>query len=372
MADWRQRLTNFCGPGVLAGITFGDWLGLLRQNRFVVHPCCWARAGAISWQALLNSLGRLRERRLYETEWSAAEVRAPLFVLGHWRSGTTLLHDLLAVDDRFACPTLYQVMYPHTFATSEKLGATMLRLLAPRQRPQDNMRLDPSEAWEDEFAMCVWGMRSTYLSWAFPKGADAYDRFLTFRDASKADVERWQQSLGAFLRKLTWKHGGKPLILKSPTHTCRIRLLLEMFPDARFVHIHRDPYTVFQSSLHLYDKILPMIRLQRTDRFDWAGRVIRQYNEMHGAFFEERPLIPAGRFHEVRFAELERDPMAQVRGVYEALGLPEFGYFEAKLRDYVATLSGYKKNVHRELYPEQRERVAKEWRICFEQFGYPI
>lgn len=296
-------------------------------------------------------------------------VPAPLFVLGHWRSGTTLLHDLLAVDERFACPNLYQVIYPHVFLTTEGVGSVLLRLFAPRQRPQDNMKLDPAAAWEDEFAMCVWGFTTSYLSWAFPERADHYDRFLTFDGVPDEDVRRWRETFIRFLKKLTVKH-RKPLVLKSPTHTCRIRLMLEMFPDARFVHIHRDPFTVYQSSLHLFQTAMPMIRLQRTEGIDWEARVIRQYKEMHEAFFRERELIPAGRYHEVCFEELENDAVGQIRALYAALGLPDFAEVVPRLRSYTDSIAQYRKNAYRELAPEMRRRIAAEWRRCFNEWGY--
>lgn len=372
MRPWREQLAVLSGPGVLPGVTFGDWLRLLRDNRFRVHPFYLWRAGTITWTSLLNSLARRAEERRCARELNGVEVRPPLFVLGHWRSGTTLLHDLLSVDGRFGCPTLYQVIYPHTFLTTERAGSAFLRMFSPETRPQDNMRLDPATAWEDEFAMCMTGFCSPYLTWAFPGRAGFYDRFLTFRGATPAEVERWRGAFLTHLRKLTLRHGGRPLVLKSPAHTGRVRLLLEMFPGAKFVHIHRDPYATFQSCLHLYEKILPYIRLQRTDRFDWAGRVFRQYNEMYDAFFEERGLIPPGDLHEVGFEELEKDPVGEVRKAYAALGLPDFGEVEPELRRYVASIAGYRKNAHRELPPDLRRRVAAEWRRGFDEWGYAV
>lgn len=355
---------------MLAGITLGDWLSLLRANRFRVSPRYLPRAGTITWTSVTNSIVRWIEQRRYGAEIDAAVVPAPLFVLGHWRSGTTLLHDLLAVDERFAIPNLYQVIYPHTFLTTEGVGSVLLRMFSPKQRPQDNMKLDPAAAWEDEFAMCVWGFATSYLSWAFPSRADHYDRFLTFEGVSAREVGLWRETFVRFLKKLTVKH-RKPLILKSPTHTCRIRLMLEMFPDARFVHIHREPFTVFQSCMHLYRTAMPMMRLQRTDGIDWEGRVIRQYKQMHDAFFRERDLIPAGRYHEICFEELEKDPMGQMRGIYEALGLPDFAEVEPRLRAYVDSIAQYCKNSYFALAPEARLRIAEQWRRCFDEWGYP-
>jgi len=371
MPTWRERMNRMVGPGVLGGITAGDWLALLRANGFRVSPACLPRAVAITWQALLNSPARWLEDRKYGRQVDATEVKPPLFVLGHFRSGTTLLHDLLAIDDRFACPNLYQVIYPHTFLTTEAMGSRMFRTFAPDHRPQDNMKLDPASAWEDEFAMCVWGFRSPYLAWPFATRRDFYDRYLTFVDATAEEVRGWREAMTAYLKKLSFKHGGKPLALKSPTHTARIRLLLELFPGARFVHIHRNPYDVYRSCLHLYATVLPNVRLQRIDDIDWEARILRQYNEMYDAFFEQRELIPPGCYHEVRFESLEKDPVGEMGRLYGALGLPDFGQAEPRLRTYVASIADYRKNSYRELEGDVRRRVAAAWVRCFGEWGYP-
>jgi hypothetical protein len=241
----------------------------------------------------------------------------------------------------------------------------------PERRAYDNVRLDLKVPCEEEFAMCVWGFMTPYLTGVFPRRAAHYDQFLTFRNAPPQAVAEWKSSLRLFLKRLMLRH-GKPLILKSPPHTGRIKLLLDMFPDARFIHIHRDPYAVFQSMTHTYITGLPFGRLQRTNEVDWTERLIRQYKELYAAFFEERCLIPAGHFHELGFEALENDPVGEIRKLYETLGLPEFANVEPALRTYVDSLSGYRKNTFPELAPDVRRRIAREWGRCFEEWGYSV
>ena len=173
-----------------------------------------------------------------------------------------------------------------------------------------------------------------------------------------------------FVRKLSFKY-GRPLVLKSPGHTCRIRLLLDLFPEAKFVHIHRNPYDVFRSTQHMVRTVTPWWALQRPNYSDMEGRTLRQYREVYDAFFEERGLIPKGHFYEIGFEALEADPIGQVRGIYEALALPDFRQVEPALRRYVASLSGYQKNTLPGLPPDLRERIAGEWRRCFDEWNYP-
>jgi hypothetical protein len=366
---WRERVLQTIGPGLLAGVTFGDWVRLLRENRFAIDPSYWLRAQAITTQSLLNAAVRRHEERTYLPRVMAVGLPPPVFVLGHWRSGTTYLHHLLAADRRFAAPNVYQTSYPHTFLTTEARSARFVGAMLPPTRPMDNVRQAPDAPNEDEFAVCAMTFRSPCVGWVFPRRADHYDRYLTFRGVPEREVEEWRQALVLYLKKLTWKH-GKPLLLKSPPHTCRIKLLLGLFPEARFVHIHRNPFTVYQSTRHTLSRVLRLTRLQGGSGYDAEGSVLRRYREMYDVIFEERGLIPAGRYCEVGFEALEADPIGTVRGVYEALSLPDFGGVETDLRAYVDTISGYRKNSFPELAPDLRDRIAVEWRRCFDEWGY--
>ncbi|HVR34430.1 MAG TPA: sulfotransferase [Methylomirabilota bacterium] len=360
------------GHNPLAGITAGDWWRLLRRHRFGVDPAYWHRAAFITLAACLNSLHRRREHRLYDAEVERVEVPPPLFVIGHWRSGTTHLHNLLAQDtDQFAFANTYQVVNPHTFLRTEEVNARRFAWMVPAKRPMDNMALSFQSPQEDEFAPCLMSLKSPYLGISFPRHEETYLRHLTFREAPAADVQAWRDAFLWFLKKLTFKY-RRPLVLKSPPHTARIRLLLEMFPGARFVHIHRDPYRVFQSFRHYFDTAVWYTYLQRPDRTVIDDRILARYNLLYDAFFEERSLIPEGRFHEMSFEDLERDPMGEMRRLYEGLGLDGFESFRPRLRDYVDSLAAYQKNPLPEIEPEWQRAVAREWRRSFDAWNYPI
>ena len=359
------------GHNYLAGITAGDWWRLIRENGFDVEACYWHRAVVITALSLVNSLQRVREdRRWHDAIRDTAITEPPLFVLGHWRSGTTHLHNLLAQDTaQFAFANTYQVINPHTFLTTEAVSSRLFAGLVPATRPMDAMALSFQTPQEDEFAPCLMTGRSPYIGVSFPHREDAYGQYLSFRDASPADVAEWRAAFVWFLKKLTLKY-RRALVLKSPAHTARVRLLLDMFPEARFVHIHRHPYDVFQSFRHYYDTAMWHTYLQRPDLASIDARILRRYTEMHDALFSDWPLIPAGRFHEVRFDDLERDPIGQIQTLYERLGLDGFAQYRPRLAAYVATLRDYQRNRFPPLAPEWRERIAHEWRRSFERWGY--
>lgn len=354
----------------LAGITAGDWWRLLRDNRFDVDACYWHRAAVISLLSLVNAVHRWRERRFDAAIAATALTGPPVFVLGHWRSGTTHLHNLLAQDTtHFAFANTYQVVNPHTFLSTEDVNTRLFAGLLPPTRPMDNMALSFASPQEDEFAPLLMTLRSPYLGVSFPRREAAYDPFLTFREAPAADVEAWSQAFVWFLKKLTLRCGRR-LVLKSPTHTARVRLLRTLFPDARFLHIHRHPYDVFQSFQHYYDTAMWFTYLQRPDLSTIDERILQRYTAVHDALFEDVPSIPAGHFHEVAYADLERDPIGVLRGTYRALDLGDFTPVEPAVTRYLASLDGYEKNTFPPLAPAERVRVATAWRRSFERWGY--
>jgi hypothetical protein len=368
--DWRETFLLSFGPGIFAGVTFGDWLALLKENHFSVDPRYWLRASIITLGSLSNSLIRRREEAAFGQKIAATELAPPIFILGIWRSGTTHLHNLFGVDDRFSFPNVYQVCFPHTFLLTEKRATQGMRFFLPKRRMQDNVRLGFEVPSEDELALCITTFYSALMGSVFPRRAAHYDRYVTFRGAPEAEVKKWQDTLLWFAKKVTLK-SPRPLVLKSPLHTGRIRLLLEVFPEAKFVHIHRDPYVVFQSARHTVVQFRRLSGLQRS-RLDVDDPTIRYYQDATDAFFEEKTLIPSERFHELRFADLERDPIGEMRKAYEALGLPEFGYVEPAMAKYLASLTGYEKNTYGPLAPEHRARISREWRRSFEAWGYPF
>jgi hypothetical protein len=234
------------------------------------------------------------------------------------------------------------------------------------------MALSVGASAEDEAALSVMTLLSPVVGFSFPERAAFYDRYLTFRDASSEEVERWKSAFLAFARKLTWKY-RRPLVLKSPGHTCRIRLILDAFPDARFVHVHRNPYIVYQSMMRLMAAVWGIYSFQRPPESATVhSRVIRQYRVVYEAFFEERSLIPRGRYCEVGFEELERDPLGEMTRIYDQLSLPDFAEVRPAIERYVRSLAGYQKNAHSDLPVEVKSEISGAWRRCFEEWGYPI
>lgn len=349
------------------GMTLGECARLLYRHRRAIDPPYWPRAAFMALTSAANSAVRWYENLSYGPKVRDVAIKPPIFILGHWRSGTTHLHNLLASDRQLAYPNFYQTVNPHTFLSTERYSR-IIGLAYPKTRLLDNMRLGAQTPAEEEFATCG-TLCSPFFSWVFPSCADHYDRYVTFRDVPEEEIARWKAALTLFLQKLTWKY-DRPLVLKSPPQTGRIRLLLQIFPDARFIHIHRNPYAVFQSTRRQVAVMMRITGLQRPHPEHTDAQIIRRYRLMYDAFFEERELIPAARFHEVCYEELDRDPVGQVRRIYEKLDLSGFDAMLPTLRRYIDSLASYRKNEYPELSPSQRRVVAQAWRRSFDEWRY--
>ncbi len=364
------HLAKMFGPGCLAGIRLGDWWKLLAENGFHVDARYWGRAIHLTISSLITSPVSWLENVFHGPILESTQVEPPLFVLGSWRSGTTHLHNLLCQDDRFSAPDLFQTMYPHTFRSARWWLEPLLGALTPRRRFMDNMKMSLREPAEDEMAIGILSRKSNSFSWVFPRRAEKYDRYLSFEQATPKDRAAFQQALKFFVNKVQLAADNRPLILKSPNHTARIELILEVFPEAKFLHIHRNPYEVFQSFVHMAQNVIPVWALQKYDFSRLHEMVLSQYRQLYEAYFHQRQVIPTGQHYELSYEALVADPVSQLEQAYSQLNLPDFKTARPKIESYLETTKNYQRNKHIEIPDDLRERIDQEWSFCFDAWGY--
>ncbi|MGF1461519.1 MAG: sulfotransferase [Leptolyngbyaceae cyanobacterium] len=325
----------------------------------------------------LTSLGSIALSHLESWRYDAAvaQVNLPedlLFVLGHWRSGTTLLHELLALDtEPWAFANTYEVMNPQTFLLTEAWCSRWLAGLVPQRRPMDNMPISFQSPQEDEFAIALLTLQSYYLSLAFPAAEQRYERYLTLEALSPCESQHWQGQFVGFLKKLIYKY-QRSLVLKSPPHTARIGLLLNLFPQARFDHIHRHPYAVFQSMRHYYHTAGWLTYLQSPNFGTLDQAILRRYRLMYDAYFQQRSLIPANQFCEIAFADLAAAPLATGQKIYRQFDLPYTPLFDQQLQHYLQGRQRYRKNQFATLTPATQRQITHHRHQSFEQWRYLV
>jgi omega-hydroxy-beta-dihydromenaquinone-9 sulfotransferase len=338
------------------------------RSRFQISPRHWPKTVSITLIAAFNSFLWAIEQLIYGRAVRRTEVNPrPLIVLGHWRSGTTWLHELLGQDPQFSWPTTYQAVSPSHFLVSKWWVTKLFNWMLPARRPMDNMPMGWDRPQEEEFALANLGAGSPYVTIAFPNRPPAYTEYLTL-DVPHADVEQWKQSLYGFLQKVTYAN-PKRLILKSPPHTSRVRVLLEMFPEARFVYIARDPYTLFASTVHLWKSLYGAHGMQVPKFEGLEEYVLDTFVRMDERYERDRGLIPPGRLVEVKYEDLIRDPIGRLAEIYERLELGDFGRVRESVEQFVAANADYKTNRY-SLTDEQRQAVARRWAKFIERYGY--
>lgn len=348
-----------------------DWWKLLREVKFSVDRKYYSRAWQATILSYLNSIYAKKEKKLFESDYLKVKLEKPIFILGHWRNGTTLLHELMAMDTQFAYPNHFEISRPHSFLYREPYIEKIEANPELEKRPMDNMQVNFRSPGEDESGLAVLSLRSSTISWMFPRYENYYDRFLTFQDAEPTDLERWKQSLVLFMKKLTFRY-QRPLLMKSPAHTARVKILLDIFPDARFIHIHRNPYTVYQSTIKLYNTAVAGSYLQDPVPGTVKTGIIRRYQEMYNSFFDQKELIPADQYIEVAFKDLEQDKIGVLRKIYTCLDIPGFSLAKTKFEDYIRRTDGYKKNKYEAMDETLRMEISKAWKRFFEEWEYPI
>ncbi|MCP4658616.1 MAG: sulfotransferase [bacterium] len=240
----------------------------------------------------------------------------------------------MATDRRFGWPNLFQSTFPHIFLTGERWIAPIAARLLPRRRPFDDMALSLRVPWEDEAALSGLCGLSPMIGSVFPSGMPAYRRFLTLQDVTDDELQRWKRALILFMKKLTLKD-RRQLVLKSPAHTARIPVLLDLFPEAHFVHIHRHPYAVMESTRNMMRHFGRVVQLERTDLERLDEEIVASYRVLYAAYFDTRGLIPDGHLSEVSFEHLERRPLAHLERIYAEIGLPDFSRVRGAVTRYL-------------------------------------
>lgn len=357
-------------PPPWVGCTASTWARLLLSGRFAVHRSRWHVAALVSGVSLFNSALGLLQRMVYGRQVAATPIaEAPVFLLGHWRTGTTLLHELLGRDPRHSFPTTYECFAPHHFLLTRSWLPRFLARPGPN-RPMDRMAAGYDHPQEDEVALCLLGQPSPYRRIAFPNRPTA-GAGLDLDGLSPRALRSWKDTYLHLIRALTLAHGGRRLILKSPPHTCRVGTLLELFPDARFVHVVRDPYDVYPSTLHLWRVLYGLWGLQRPTWEGLSEQVLDTFPRVYDRLEEGNRLVPAGRFFEVRYEDLVRDPVAQVEAVYRAVDLGDFAPARPHVEAYAAGMKEYEVNRYL-LTPDERRAITRRWEKVIVRYGYAL
>jgi len=346
------------------------WWKLLRDGKFRIHPARLPMAVAVSIATVVNTGLAAIQHVFYSRKLLKAELQGPpLFIIGHWRSGTTLLHELLVLDARLSSPTTYQCFAPHHFLVTAWFFRIFGSWLLPSQRPMDNMAAGWDRPQEDEFAIVNLGMPSPYRRVAFPNNPPPDLEYLDTETLPEAERKKWTTALDRFLRTVSLRT-GRPLVVKSPTHTGRIATLAKTFPGAKFIHISRDPRSLFPSTVRLWKSLDEAQALQLANEQDLESYVVDCFRRMYDAFHRDREQIEASHLIDIRYDDLITDPVGQLERIYSHFKLGDFDYVRDALTQWSQTQHReYKTNQHK-LPLAQETMIKQAWGDYFDRYGY--
>lgn len=352
------------------GVRFLPWMRRLARHGFRVSPSRIPRAVGITAASLGNELLTAVQKVGWGRGVRAARIeRDPILILGHWRSGTTLLHELLARDPRLVAPSTIQCAVPSHFVLSEQFATARLGFLLADRRPMDAMRLGFDRPQEDELALCNLGLPSPWWSVAFPNEPPPDPDYETLESLAPEARRRWVAAWTGFLRAIQFEHAGR-LVLKNPLHTYRVPLIREVFPQADFIHLVRDPHDLVPSCLHFWRRIAEDHGLQRPRAADLEDRVVASILRMQRRLAATWPAIPPAQRFQARYEDLVADPIGVLRAIYGHFGWPGRDEAERGWRSHLEAERGYRRN-ELPLDDQLRERIAAELGPVLAAAGYP-
>ncbi len=339
----------------LCGATLPALWGLVRRAPRVPRR-------AWPWLAYFALCGLARAPvTLAETALLAARsraTRAPLFIVGHWRSGTTHLVNLLAAAGRFNLPTPVSVGLPAEWLMLGRPLEPWLARLIPEGRWIDAVKVDRAAPQEDEIALANLGAPSFYEAYYLPGDFRRRLRELLF--LGEAGLRAWLDRAEAYYARLERTRPDARLVIKNPVYTARVAALVERWPEARFVHCVRDPYAVFGSTLRFHRELGAALGLAPFDEAEIEAAVIETYATMMARFEADRTRLAPGRLVDVRYEELAADPLAVVERLYALLELGEFAADRPAIAAHVASVAGYRAGRYR-LDEATRARLDAAW-----------
>ena len=276
---------------------------LMAFSGLLVEPLAW----------LQSLLLRRRLRRLVLPP-------DPLVVIGHWRSGTTFLHQLLAADPAWATARNSLTVAPQVAVLLKPLLRPLLHLVMTTVRPIDAVPWSENDPQEDELGIARLCMDTNMAGMAFPRAYPVH-----FRRSVLETTAGFERQWLRFTR-LTWLHDGRGrsgLLIKNSAHSARVGLILRHFPRARFVLLRREPSDSIRSLVQVKQRLADLVGLQPPpDESTQVEETEAAHRQLLEAFEASRAVIPPGQLLELDYVDLVATPLAAVQRIYDHFDCP--------------------------------------------------
>jgi hypothetical protein len=370
--DWVQALHTVADPAwirldadeLLAEAALRTGLADFGESDFLEPYRIFVRALAV--EAQLHALGRLiarsdvlnwLENRLQLTDWrkrrpelASARVDAPLFITGLPRSGTSILHELLAQDRGHRAPRHWEVRHPCP-PPGEAHGADVERIARAERQVQLWNEIVPEYRVMHELGAqipveCIQLTAHSFRSEELLGRHQVPSYAAWYARCDLAPAYAFHRRL---LQHLQQGSPARRWVLKAPSHLAALPTLFGAYPDARVVVTHRDPLKILPSVV----SILYSTAYVRSDAVNpaallgwFTGETCRQLLDGMTAF-RASGAVPAGQFFDLRHAELVARPIETIAALYDHFELPFSAEAETRMRGYLAAKPKGKHGAHR-------------------------
>ena len=351
---------------------------LLRKHRAFSRRNL-SRIGLYYGKLIVQEPFRLMEDVKYRDKIENHELdKDPIFIIGHWRSGTSFLQYMIGNDPQIGYLSKFDAVFPDVCLRYEEIFKNLIdRLSRFSSLSQAADRISINIDWDSpsEIEIALTTMISTaspHWGHIFPEqGWQYFDKYFFFKRATDSELKRWERDYSSLVKKISLKNSGRQLVLKSPGNAARIKKLLELYPGARFIFIHRNPYDVYYSNVKLWNLFLDNLSLQTISPGEIRDRIIRMYQKLMKRYLEHRELVPGRQLVEVRFEEFVQNSLEQVREIYEKLelpgykrALPGFRAFAERHSDRSSSSYTYEEDII--------ELINEQWKFAFDEWEYRL
>jgi len=358
----------------LAGSSLTNFFSKYFKNRPYESRSRLPRTVATCANLLRFPFSTLKSLR-YDKKVFAKDIESgPIFVVGHWRSGTTHLHNIMSADPQFGWVSFLQTVMPWDMVPGGSLpiARKLIHRELPEKRGTDNVALSVDSPQEEEWAIANLNELSFFNCYYFPRDYEYhFSRGVLLENTTEEERSNLENAYERLLKSLNYVHGGKQLLLKNPSATARLPMLKRLFPNAKFVHIVRNPYAVYASSLARYPRLMSAFSWQKFTDIDFEPHTFLAYESLMKKYLEDRGGIPAEDLIETSYEALVEDPLGEVSKIYEKFNIPLSEDSLSSIQSYLGTLTSYRKNVH-QLTQGQVDHIQKHWQFAFDEWPYEM
>lgn len=355
----------------LPGYTFPNFLYLLAENRFKINARYIPRMVYSLALSSIMSPFYIKERLQFDKHIKKLQItKPPLFIIGHWRSGTTFLHNILSHDTNLGYFTTFQAYLPAVFLGNEGLFKPLVSKSIPKKRPMDEVVMNAEFPQEDQYAIGAFSRYSYYHGWCFPQNMELYNNYVCMENLPKETIEDWKLFYLYILKKITLHQKGKQLVLKNQDNTGKIKILLDLFPDAKFIFLYRNPYTLYHSMMKFMRVTIPRFCIQRPPSIEYVEeKMMDLYTQITQKYLRERDAIPTGNLIQVRYEQFISQPLSEIQNIYGTLHLPGFQDAASAFKTYLDTQAALRTDSY-VIDDVLKQKIDKKWGFAVREFGY--